>query len=230
MTYVIGLLTDNYSYYICVQNSNKHPLKTVYSALFSMMIYGALLLLLAHMIYLDSHNFTDTKLYGENSYTEWAQVIVLALVVLLMSMAAKIQPALRIISILVGGFFLMAFIREFDSRLDMIFDGLWQLLAFSVLGMVGISIYKNKSDLKRPLTTFVNSAPFGMIASGTLITFTFSRLYGEARTWESIMGDSYMRAVKNISEESIELLGYSLVLFGTIEWIKFLLAKQRTNS
>ena len=184
-------------------------------------------MLLAQLIYFDSFNITETGKFGENSYTEWAQVIVLIIVISLMAFTSKIDKKHPIIGKLISGFFLMALIREFDSVLDGIFDGLWQILVFLVLVFIVVEIIRKMESVKQSMDTFLRSTSFGFFTSGFLVTFVFSRLYGRSLFWESVMGEGYVRAVKNVSEESIELLGYTLILFGTIEWFKLLTNKKR---
>jgi hypothetical protein len=45
----------------------------------------------------------------------------------------------------------------------------------------------------------------------------FSRLYGRQDFWRAVMQDNYIREFKDVAEEAIELLGYSLILFAMIE-------------
>jgi len=160
---------------------------------------------------------------------EWAQVIVLLIVISLMTFTGKIDKTHNSTGRLISGFFLMALIREFDAVLDSIFDGLWQILVFLVLIFIVVEIIRKMESIKQSLNTFFRSTSFGFFSSGFLVTFVFSRLYGRGLFWESVMGEGYVRAVKNVSEESIELLGYTLILFGTIEWFKFLTNKKRTT-
>jgi len=44
----------------------------------------------------------------------------------------------------------------------------------------------------------------------------FSRLYGMGSFWQHVMGEHYVRDVKNISEEGIELLCYSLIALSAV--------------
>ncbi len=60
-----------------------------------------------------------------------------------------------------------------------------------------------------------------------LITFAYSRLMGESILWQTLMEENYVRNVKNAVEESIELLGDTIILFGAMEF--FLLAEQENS-
>lgn len=67
--------------------------------------------------------------------------------------------------------------------------------------------------------TYSNSFSFGLFASGFLVTYVFSRLYGRSEMWIAILGDHYQRTFKDAAEEITELLGYSLILIAVIELV-----------
>ncbi|WP_438819310.1 hypothetical protein, partial [Colwellia marinimaniae] len=46
-----------------------------------------------------------------------------------------------------------------------------------------------------------------------VLLFVFSRLYGMGDFWEAVMAEHYVRDVKDISEETIELLCYAFIAF-----------------
>jgi hypothetical protein len=64
---------------------------------------------------------------------------------------------------------------------------------------------------------YSNTFSFGLFAAGVLVTYIFSRLYGRQDFWRAVLQEHYIRDFKDIAEEAIELLGYSLILFATIE-------------
>lgn len=56
-----------------------------------------------------------------------------------------------------------------------------------------------------------------------IVAVPIAQLLGHAAFLESLMGENYMRAYKRVIEESGELLGYLLLLEGSIEslvWMK----------
>ncbi|BCB08930.1 hypothetical protein HHSLTHF2_28200 [Vreelandella venusta] len=64
---------------------------------------------------------------------------------------------------------------------------------------------------------YSNTFAFGLFTAGVLVTYIFSRLYGRQDFWRAVMQDTYIREFKDVAEEAIELLGYSLILFAMIE-------------
>ena len=47
----------------------------------------------------------------------------------------------------------------------------------------------------------------------------FSRVFGSTRFWEAVMGERYIRQVKNTAEEGVELFALGLIFAATLEWL-----------
>ncbi len=114
-------------------------------------------------------------------------------------------------------------------HLDLVFDGLWQIIALVTLLITIWLVYRQKAFFKASVIYLFKTTAFGFIAAGILTTFVFSRLYGRGTFWKQVMEDGYMRTVKNASEESIELLGYAIIFFGAIEYFRNLLKDKVEN-
>jgi len=202
---------------------------TIIFMIIRVIIYGAVLLGVTQVIFLDAFEQVDFELshkYGEHSYTEWGQVIFLIMIISMFIWSAKLDKNNQAASIVVAGFFTMALIREFDMYLDFVFDGLWQILALLTLLITLWLVYKRKAFFRDSIIYFFRTTAFGFITAGFLTTFVFSRLYGRKEFWKQVMEDGYMRTVKNASEESIELLGYTIIFFGAIEYFRHLLKEK----
>jgi len=202
---------------------------TIIFMIIRVIIYGAVLLGVTQVIFLDAFEQVDFELahkYGEYSYTEWGQVIFLIMIISMFSWSAKLDKNYQVASIVVAGFFTMALVREVDMYLDLVFDGLWQILALVTLLITLWLVYKQKAFFKDSIIYFFRTTAFGFITAGFLTTFVFSRLYGRKEFWRQVMEDGYMRTVKNASEESIELLGYTIIFFGAIEYFRHLLKEK----
>jgi hypothetical protein len=199
---------------------------TIIFVIVRVIIYGAVLVGVSQVIFLDSFeqvDFDTAHKYGEYSYTEWSQVVMLIMIIGLFFWSTKLDKDKQAASIAVAGFFTMSLIREFDMYLDLVFDGLWQIIALVTLLITILLVYRQKAFFKASVIYFFNTTAFGFIAAGFLTTFVFSRLYGRGTFWKQVMEDGYMRTVKNASEESIELLGYAIIFFGAIEYFRHLL-------
>ena len=129
-------------------------------------------------------------------------------------MSQSLRPVAVILAALTG----MMLIREADLFLDKnVFDGAWQALVALVLLVTAVYLKKQPEPIKPSIDAFSRLPSAGMLMSGFLVTFVFSRLFGRRSFWEAVMGDGYLRVVKNIAEEGTELIGYSLILIAALE-------------
>lgn len=169
-------------------------------------------------------------LFSEDSILEYLQVLALLFTALAAHMAGQwSKPRVALSSLLVGAA-CIACIREFDFALDRyIFDGAWQLMA-CITAFIAISrTWQHKADLKAAVCDFMGRPSFGMMSAGFFTVFVFSRLIGRQVFWQAVMGDGYMRVVKNAVEESTELLGYTLILIGSLEFLRDALMAEKSS-
>ncbi len=181
-------------------------------------IYSGYLLALS-LVFLHDARSTEGKFY-ENSLTEYFQEGTFFITVLAYLFCTINYKKTASLSLLVGGFFLMAFIREFDAVLDAyVYDGAWQTLVLIVIVFIGYKSFRSRDSLMNQLPHYMISYPFGLMIGGMLVTFIYSRLFGETIMWKTVMEENYVRDVKNAVEESVELLGDSIILFAGLEFI-----------
>ena len=114
---------------------------------------------------------------------------------------------------------MVSLIRELDGFLEThLFEYAWQLLAFCVVLPTLWFVFRNLSRFVSQISHLSNTFAFGLLFSGTLVVYVFARLFGRAVIWKALMTEEkYMRSVKDVAEEGIELLGYTIILMGTIE-------------
>ena len=121
---------------------------------------------------------------------------------------------------LIAGFFCCMFIRELDAYFDEIVHGAWKYFALVVMFL---SLYKawrlGVENTIATLAAFMKSRSFIFIFIGLLIVLAYSRLFGMGELWHAIMGDNYIRLVKNVVEEGSELWGYALVTWGALNYL-----------
>lgn len=193
-----------------MQNRNKDNLRTI--------LYGAAGFLACALVYLlliascvwQSH-------YGVESETaiEWVQSLVLgATAVVFYVMAAKIASE-RSGLLLIAGFMTTLFIREQDAYFDLISHGFWKYIV--IVYLAGLFFYVWKRGLAETLeglAQFVRSKAFITMLAGVGMLLVYSRLYGSDRfVWSLFIEDTHWRYIaKRLSEESMELMSYALML------------------
>lgn len=159
--------------------------------------------------------------FGENSVLEYLQVIILLFAALSAYLAGYLNPSRATLSAMLVAAACIACVREFDFALDRyLFDGAWQVLVFMILLIAGLRAWQHRDELKSTLLDFLQRPSFGLMVGGFITVFVFSRLLGRQVLWRAIMGDNYMRLVKTAVEESTELLGYTLICIGTLEFLR----------
>ncbi|TRX51995.1 hypothetical protein FNH22_22745 [Fulvivirga sp. M361] len=197
-------------------------LKNILGKALRILIYSGYLLGLSLVFLHDASTITDGDKFIESSLTEYFQEGAFFITVIMYFLCAKLYRPNRSISVVLGGFFLMAFVREFDAFLDFyLYDGAWQTLVVIILVAVTYRTYKYWHPMTESIYNYANSFPFGLMLAGMMVTFVYSRLFGEPFMWQTLMEENYLRSVKNAAEESIELLGDSVIMFGSIEYLLY---------
>lgn len=195
----------------------RKPTSLFMQACLRLAIYAPLVAAMMSLVMHDAHHFGDVG-FSEASWTEHMQSTLLALSAATMWLVHSRLPDLRTISLLLFGLFAASLIREQDALLDgMIGDGSWQFLVSVVAIPVIIGVWRNRSRFIAEFEHFGRSFAFGLFGAGFLATYVFSRLYGRSEFWKTLMGDSYLRSVKNAAEEVTELFGYTLMAIAVIE-------------
>ena len=197
------------------------------------LIYLLALAGIAQCIALEAFQFGTSAQYSESSLTEHLQDLFTFSSALTFMVCAYLSKPLRQACILLGALMFMMFVRESDSLLDsVVFDGAWQVIVGAVVIMTVLALRNQVKESYESLKRFSQTSSFGFVTAGLVIVLAFSRMFGRTAFWESVMGDAYVRTVKNIVEEGTELLGYSIVMIAATELLVFVLAaaKERQNS
>jgi hypothetical protein len=192
------------------------------TAIIRFIVYGVIIYLAAEFLKWNVNHEMGQSKFTEDSMVEAVQSIMLlacSLIYLLVSFKYKSMFPLAF------GLFAFTFaslIREQDALLDEhIYDGAWQTAAFSLLILAAFLIYKKKDIFLSNMNDFVSKFSFGILLSGIFTTYIFARLYGRKVFWMAVMEAQYTRDVKNVSEESLELFGYALILIASVEFYYF---------
>ena len=153
---------------------------------------------------------------GETSVTELTQELLLAISVLLFLITAIRRPESRGFLVLVTGFLACMLIREGDMWFDLITHGFW---VYPATLCAAVSIYlaiRSRGTISSSMDNYTRSQSFAFMAVGLLIVLVFSRLFGTHGLWQEIMQHNYDPFYKTVIQEGIELLGYWLVLAGSV--------------
>ncbi|GEB69807.1 hypothetical protein PC2016_0392 [Pseudoalteromonas carrageenovora] len=192
-------------------------------------IYLLCLAGVASLIQLEGFELQQNALYSEETLTEHMQDILTLLSSILFFYASRINSQLKIACVLLATLTAMMFVREFDTYLDMyVFDGAWQAIVYSILACIFVYLITKRGTIFSSIQAYSQTPSYGICLSGLVTLLAFSRMMGKGAFWHSIMGDSYVRVVKNIVEEGIETLGYTLILISAFELV--LLCRKQLNN
>jgi len=158
-------------------------------------------------------------MFGENSFSEWAQEISLMVVAGVLLLVGKKFPKKKSLTTLMAGMAIMGLIREYNNFFqEYFFVGAWSILLSLTAIATGFLVYRLRHTLVSAIIDFIQRPSFGLVIAGFLTIVVFSRLFGLPRFWEPIMGENFMRSVMRAAEEGTELLGYALLMLGVLEY------------
>ncbi|WBA10025.1 hypothetical protein [Salinivibrio kushneri] len=155
---------------------------------------------------------------SESSLIELSQLLLLVLTVFTFRRVAKRNHALSQAAKLMSGFFLVLMIRELDATLDLVMHGFWKVPALLVTGLTIWPALKNGRDTFTSLAHALSAKSSTLLIVALGLLLVYSRLFGMGELWEQAMGAMYVRDVKNIAEESTELVAYSLIWLSALSY------------
>lgn len=213
---------------LCAKNS--HQVTTLTSAepgtdsvgllLARAFVYALLIAGLTHLMMIEGFDRGTGSEYTEQSLTERLEILLALLAGVCFLLVARLDVVLRPAAAMLAALCLMMCIREADFLLDThVFDGAWQVLVTVVLVTISIWLWRQPRPVAESIRVFAQRHAAGLLLGGFLVLFVFSRLFGREEFWLAVMGEGYMRVVKNIAEEGTELVGYALIAIAAIEFL-----------
>ena len=212
-------------------NFDRQYTQPIFAVILRVLFYAAIMYGISEVIYLDSITLTDTGKFEENSFTEWTQEIFILLCSILYFILGRYDRSITGFTGMLSGMALMAFIREFNNYFHNWFRGAWQIFVLIALILTIIYVYRNRDTLVKPFYDYLKLPAFGVTMSGFVSLMVFSRLFGSGKIWRNILEveelEGPTRWVKNAAQEGTELLGYALILIGTLEYFWYIRNKNK---
>jgi len=157
---------------------------------------------------------------SEFSPVEILQNLLLLSSIAIFSWVAYSDRLRRPMAVALAALFGLCLIRELDFFLDFyVVDNLWQVLCAIIISFAVAYIGRNRQLLQIGWRRSWPSAGLAIIFAGLILLIPFAQLIGHAPLWKGVMGDSYVRVVKVIAEEFIELGAYILIAIGSAEFL-----------
>ena len=170
-------------------------------------------------ITLDVRNVANTN-FGEEGYVEWFQEIQLFVAFLFLLFSLRRNKAEQPAIIFMAGCLTVAIIREYNNFfIDYAFQGAWSMLA-SIAGLITLfALYKRRRNVLQSFYFFTQTQAYGIVLGGFFVTFIFSRFMGIPNFWHYVLDKNYIRDIERMAEESIELIGYTMIAFGCVQYV-----------
>lgn len=163
-------------------------------------------------IYLPSVRFTEL------GFTEFTQTVILATCCLMLIYVRHVLKVWPTITLLLLAFIAASLVREQDYFFDeYIARNTWKVVVSLIVIPSIVWVVIQRRRFIEEFACYSNTFAFGLFAAGVLTAYVFSRLYGRQIFWRAVLEDNYVREFKDVAEEVVELLGYSLILFATLE-------------
>ncbi|MFG6667172.1 hypothetical protein ACGK9R_08680 [Halomonas sp. HNIBRBA4712] len=186
---------------------------TLMRAILYVLFIGAI----AQGAYLEALYMPELR-FSEYGFTELTQTAVLATCCLMLLYVRHVLKVWPTVTLLLFAFIASSLVREQDYFLDeYVARHTWKVLvSLIIIPSIAWVVIKRRAFLDE-FRHYSNTFAFGLFAGGVLTTYVFSRLYGRGIFWQAVLGEGYDRTFKDAAEEVVELLGYSLILFATLE-------------
>jgi hypothetical protein len=165
---------------------------------------------------------SPTGLYGTSEYSpvENIQLALLGICTLLYGWVAKTYASQRPIAFAFGGLVVACGIRELHFFFDKnVADNFWQVLVAIVLALLIVYVYRHLRRFQIAWLRLWPSPGLTLLFAGATTLFVFAQIIGHEQLWMALLGDDYRRIVKLAVEEFVELMGYYLLLIGTLEYV-----------
>ena len=182
------------------------------------LIYLLAAIFLGEMILWELALVKDQDVFTEYGYVQLVQSCFLLASTTLLFLHAYRAERYRQLSVCMALFFLSLLIRENDQPLELFLPhGAWKYIIVIPAIVLVFYFWKNRKHVGRQLVNYSHTMSFGILLSG-FVALTFSRLFGRKHFWQQLMGEDFLRTVKNAAEEGVEFLALGLILISIVEF------------
>ncbi|MDD4099142.1 MAG: hypothetical protein PHC30_10255 [Lentisphaeria bacterium] len=161
------------------------------------------------------------RIFHENGIIEWVQFALLGASAAIFFLGAGKRPRFRQLFLLLGTITLFAMGRELDSLLDQAIPILGWKTTFLAFPLLAAALHRHWRDLARQLTAYSRTTAFMVLWTACVLAVPMAQCIGHGEFLALLMEDSYNRIFKRTLEESLEMLGYFTLLYGSVEtWLQ----------
>jgi hypothetical protein len=178
----------------------------------------AVCLSVSSLTFLSRHDGIDvTSVFRENGPIEWTQFGLLVIAAALLVVGALVNAEFRETFLLLAAVTAFAAVRELDGLLDALIPWIGWKVGFVFALLAALQVRARRIELASQASRFVCSSSFVVLWAGFIVAVPVAQMLGHGAFLESMMGDHYDRSYKRVIEESGELVGYVLLVAGSVE-------------
>lgn len=196
----------------------KQPLNLHISGAIRQVGYFGLLILFALGMWKAGDIFKSVAVQ-EHGILETAQSGILLTAAICYMINALRAKACRSLLWMLGMILLLALVREQDAYFDDLIPAIgWKWgWVFPVIG--GIILYRDKAQLLRDGTRFIQSNAFHMMICAAVVMIPVAQCLGHRSYLQDLLSNPYYNVslIRRILEESIELIVYFIILLSSVE-------------
>ncbi len=155
---------------------------------------------------------------NENDVIEVSQHIILFVIIIIGFLSVLTNKSHQVFMAILSLFITAHLIREHDAWFDSHFPsiGWFPFVVVLIIISVAILIKKFKSFIEQT-NSVRNTLGFGILLIALANLHVFTRYYGKPSSWRAVMGDNYLYQVERISEETVELVAYTMMFIAIVE-------------
>jgi len=161
----------------------------------------------------------DTRwLSRDEGPIELGQLAAIVVTGVLLFLPARTTPRLAQLLRLLACLAMLGAMRELDNvflQLGWRSGYLWVGLPFALYAAALVA--RTRGGLLGQIAIFARSPAFALLAAGFFVIVVYAQLIGQKALWIAVLGPDVYRPAKDLIEESSELLGYLLIVFGAAE-------------
>jgi hypothetical protein len=157
-------------------------------------------------------------LMRDDGPVEITQLLAAFFTAVLFFMLSRERPSSRDLFRFFSALSLIACARELDNfTLELGSRDGYKYMAAVPLVWALSTLARSRGRILDQLAVFSQTSGFSLLLAGFLIVVVYAQILGQKALWMAVLSADTYRPIKELAEESSELLGYLLMLFGAAE-------------
>lgn len=183
-----------------------------------LVVYAALVAAAFELLVLSVDARGAAALVRDDGPLELVQLLLALGTGVLFAMLSRERPRSAQLMTFFAALSFVACARELDNyTLELGSRDAYKLLAVPPLLWAVAVALRARGRLLEQFEAFSRTSAFSLLLAGFLIVVVYSQIVGQKVLWLAVLDADVYRPVKDLVEESSELLGYILMLFGAAE-------------